>query len=74
MRWPEGPLHLAINLIFYIFFCFGPPHLALNPPYRFFSLLLIEKTVVPLNKGIFVYFRVFPFVLSSAFSFWPPTC
>ena len=54
------------------FFCSGPPHLALNPPYRFFSLLLIEKTVVPLNKGIFVYWKYFPlFVLSP---FWPPTC
>ena len=42
---------------------FGPPHLALSPPLLFFvcffvsflSLLLIEKTVSALEKGIFYF-------------------
>ena len=48
-------------------FCFGPPHLALNLPYRFFLCFSLKKTVVPLSKGIFVYFRVFPFVCPQPF-------
>ena len=46
---------------------FGPPHLALNPPYVFFfvflSLFLIEKSVSPpQKKAILVYLCLFPFV------------
>ena len=49
-----------------------PPHLALNPPYfsfcfSFLSLLLIEKTCFPLNKGILDYFSVSPFVSPECF-------
>ena len=48
-------------------FLFRATSLGPKPSLSFFSLLLIEKTVVPLNKGIFVYFRVFPFVCPQPF-------
>ena len=51
-----------------LYFLFRATSLGPKPSLSFFfSLLLIERTVVPLNKGIFVYFRVFPFVCPQPF-------
>ena len=64
-------------------FFFGPPHLALNPPYFLFVLLLfflfsllfyfgflIEKACVYPKKGMFVYFLCLPLFLFGIFG--PP--
>ena len=62
MRWPKGPPHLALNppcLFFVLFFV------------PFLSLLLIEKPVFPLEKGIFCLFLSVSLCFSLAF-FWPP--
>ena len=60
----------------------GPPHLALNPPYLFFSLfvwffflslLLMEKNCVsPLKRAFLFIFECLPLFLLSLF--WPHTC
>ena len=67
-----------VFVLFFLVFSFGPPHLALNPPYLFFlffffvvflfffvpflSLCLIEKPCFPPGEGIFCFFSVFPFL------------
>ena len=61
--------------LFFLFLCFWPPHLALNPPYFFFLVFFFacfvffntKNLVFPPEKGIFCLFSVFLFLSPLAF-------
>ena len=48
----------VVVLFFFVSFCFGPPHLALNPPYFICFCFFVS----PLFSFLFCFFFVFLFV------------